>query len=398
MPQTDRQPYVDLYINDTRITTSNYLTNFVVRKSIGGWEGTIELYDPTWTTIEALSLEKGVGTEIKFTYGWMGEQSNIVVARMGNYQLEFSQDGVRVSLEWAFGSLMSARIKRNVNWSEKMRISDIVSKIASNNGWDSDIEPTKGLFSHPIIQDNVSDFYFIKNVLAPRAVNSANVGGYKAHFESNKLTFRSIQTKDTNIYKTYKVYRDMDGEVISFAPSENVADIAQFGGRRVKIKSFDPLNKKVIEADTSYQDTTTSLDRDGRKVSSVEMDKDSGEPLKVISKSFPKKSELNNYARAKYAEFSQYNYSAEAELLGDPFIPIMGNLQFAIMTPSGLLHYLSGVYKVFEVEDTVTNGEFVSAVTMARRAVVAGSEEIKGIDQNLVSVPVLTGSVYREAG
>lgn len=396
MPRTERQPYVDLYINQTRVTTSNYLVNFEVRKSITGWEGTIELFDPTWTTLEALTMEKGVGTEIKFTYGWVGEQTNLIVGRLGEYTPEFDAEGVRLTIEWAFGSMMSARIKRNVNWSSNLKISEIVAKIANQNGWETDIEPTKGIFSQPIIQSNVSDMYFIKNVLAPRAVNMANVGGYKVSFEDNKLTFRSLQTKDTNIYKTYKVYRGMDGEVISFAPSENVADMAQLGGRRVTIKSFDPLNKKMIKSETSYQDTNTSLDRDGRKVSTIELDRDRGESLRIISKPFQKKSELDSYARVKYAQFSQYNYNAEAELLGDPFIPIMGNLQFSIITPTGLLHYLSGVYKVEEITDTISNGSFTTAVTMCRRGSVSGNEELAGIDQSLVRVPVRTGSVYRE--
>lgn len=396
MPRTYRQPYVDLYINQTRITTSNYLVSFEVRKSVTGWEGTMELFDPTWTTLEALALEKGVGTEIKFTYGWVGEQTNLIVGRLGEYTPEFDAEGVRLTIEWAFGSMMSARVKRNVNWASNLKISDIVLNIANRNGWEADVEPTKGIFSQPLVQSNVSDFYFIKNVLAPRAVNMANVGGYRVSFEDNKLTFRSMQTRDTNIYKTYKVYRGMDGEVISFSTSENVADEAQLGGRRVTIKSFDPLNKKMIKSETSYQDTNTSLDRDGRKVSTIELDRDRGKPLRVISKPFQKKSELDSYARVKYAQFSQFNYNAEAELLGDPFIPVMGNLQFAVITSTGLLHYLSGVYKVEEVVDTISNGSFTSAVTMYRRGSISGNEELAGIDQSLVKVPVKTGSVYRE--
>jgi hypothetical protein len=396
MLKTDLQPIVDLYIDGHRIPTHEYLTKLEVKRSIGvgGYEGNLELFDPTWTFLESFILEKGVNTSIDFSYGWGSDSSIQVEAKLMNYKPQFSEDGVHIYIEFALGSRVENRVKHNICWPGSMTISDIVTNIAKNNGWQYEIEPTKGIFDRSFVQDSVSDAYFIKNILSPRAINHSNVGGYKFYLENNKLFFSTKSYKRDNIYKSYVFQRGDMHEVISFSPSDNVADMAQFGGTKVKVTGYDPKEKKILSSEVSTSNNSGSVPIEGNKVTKVI--KDINGDVRVISKPFHRKEDVDSYANSQYCEFAQWRYNVDAEIIGDPRIPLMSNLEFILITSMGSVHYMSGVYQLFEATDKIENGSFKSQLSLMRSSISRGSETVKGIIKKLVKTEPINISKIRK--
>lgn len=396
MPRSDRQPIVELNIGGTIIPANQYLDSFELTKKPGIWSGQFVLFDPEWTNIEALALESGFGTEIKFRYGWEDKMTNWITGQMKGYTPEFENDGVKITIEWIFGSAASTRVVRNVVYKSGMKISDIVRRIADDNGWGVDeIEPTVGTFENPFVQDNISDISFIKNVLVPRAINNDGIGGYQVILEKDILSFSTFCKRNKQVYKTYIVQRGVDGEVIRFAPTDNVAKMAQMGAHKVKVLSFDPINKKVLKKETGIDDFAVTLVDDGGKVSGIVDIKRNKMNNRVILKPFHRKEEVDAYAKTRYTEFAQWMYQADAEILGDPFVPVMGYTEWMVITPTGMMHYLSGVYQNFEIKDTIGNGEFTTSLVLRRTSAGKGSETIKAIKQNLIKMPIKEGVMVK---
>lgn len=75
------------------------------------------------------------------------------------------------------------------------KISDIVSAIASENGLESVVEPTKSTDNELYIQSFEDDVTFIKTRLLPKAVNEKGRGNYRLFVQDNVLHFHSPDFK-----------------------------------------------------------------------------------------------------------------------------------------------------------------------------------------------------------
>lgn len=387
MPRTDRQPIVELWIGGIEFKAQSYLKELSVTKTLGILSGTLQLYDPDWTILESYILPLGYMTPITFNYGWQLEPLKEVTGRLKTYKSTLDGSGVTIDIEFTLGVMAKGRVKRHLNYEEGQVISDIVSQIAQRNNWDRDIEPTQGVFDVPMIQRGVSDIHFISRVLAPRAVNVNGIGGYYTHFENNKIVFRTQHSKTKQaLYKSYMVYRDAQGEVISFSPSDRSTDIALVGGRNLRVRSFDTRDKQVIESDITPSSGVPQLKRLGSKISKITEEADKNEPNRIIHKGYANTSEVNNYAKSRWVEMSSMMYDADAEILGDPNIKPGDLVAFKIVTPNGVTHHTSGVYWIKEVTDNLSGDSFTTTLFMKRHGDSEGGDSLQGDQQDIVRI------------
>lgn len=395
MPNIDAQPLVDLYIEGNKVRTENYLQSLQVRKKLGFLEGTVTLFDPAWTYLESFILDKGRKTKMKLSYGWSDNMSNLVEVTLFKYRPTFEDNGIKLEIDFILRQSYAATVKRNVTFDRKKRISDIVQEIANKNGWEAEIEPTRGTFDQPLAQRDLSDIAFIKNVLMNKAVNGSGVGGYRLNFEGNKLYFHTPGFGKTKVYKTYVVNRDPNGEVISFSPRDQVGEMALLGARNLKIISFDPREKETLSYKIDHETSPEALKRQGGKVSAINDGDYVSLPNRVIHSADTTQDELERHGIVRWCDVAVNNYEASATLMGDPFIPVFSNLEFIVVTTQGQVHYLSGNYQVKEVTDDIENGEFTSSVEMFRTSSSQGSEEIKGVEERLIRTTDAPGYVER---
>jgi len=189
------------------------------------------------------------------------------------------------------------------------------------------------------------------------------------------------------------VQRGVDSEVQEFSPSDNVANIAQYGGKKIKVFGVDPLNKKVISSEFSSKNQSNIPTTGGFQSSPSDE-----EIVKTVKqKPFHRSEDVQNYAKLRYAEVNAHAYHASAVLLGDPNIPVFGSVEFIVLTTSGITHYLSGTYRVEEITDRIENGNFTSTLNLYRASVSKGSETIKAIEQQIVRTPTNRGLFTIEA-
>jgi phage protein D len=377
---TDLQPKVLIVINGNEIPSHQYLVSLEVKKDGAGYEGSIELYDPDWTVVESIILEKGVDTVFDITYGWDKDTSTQFSARLINYEPTFSEDGVHLNIEFLPGDRIPLREKNSVVWSSDLRISEIITTIAAKNGWGLNIEPTLGTFSKPFIQNNVSDMYFIQKSLMPFAKNVHGNGGFQLNVQNNVLSFHTSGFRQESIYKTYYIQRGRINEVKSFSVSENTADVAQCGGNKVTAVGFDPVEKKSIKGVASYK-IPSGMTLDGTKIPSVIPFERPQADLCVIHRPFHSQSEAEDFAKIRYTTYSQYNFNATMDIMGDPNVPLFALIEIIILTPSGIMHYLSGVYTVQSITDKIGAGDYTTSLELNRNATSKGSLEVEGVPQ-----------------
>jgi hypothetical protein len=372
---TLRQVYFDLSINGNIIPMYNYFQSFTYERKTNGTgnTGTITLFDPTWTFLESFILLQGATqAKIVFRYGWADYYSPAIDGVLTGYAPEFTSDGVTLRLEFYDISVDANYDRGNLSFKAGMRISDIVQKYADNRGIKAIIEKTRGGFDSPIIQRNCNTLYFIQNELVPRAVNLQGLGGYTFFFdESGALHFHTplYNPKNTgkiDVYKTYIVYRGMNGEVLSFSPSEDAYKQVFLGSHDVYVESVDPIKKKVIKTTVNASNYPIATITGTGEVNVIKPKGNSHG--RVIKSAHPKQDNIDDYGKSRFALYNLNNYTATAEIVGDPIIPIQCFVEFIVITAQDRIHPLSGIYWVTGITQSIEGGNFTSSLEMSRNS------------------------------
>jgi len=370
---TLRQTYFELSINGTSIPVYNYFQSFTYDRKINGKgnTGSITLFDPNWTYLESFVLLKNQTlADVEFVYGWSDAPSPKRKGKITAYTPEFSSDGVTLKLDFYDESVVSTYNRNNLSYKAGTRISDIVQQYADdNNIKETMIEKTRGGFDSPIVKRNCNDVYFIQNELVPRAVNLKGLSGYTFFYdEKGALHFHtplynSKNSNDISVYKTYIVYRGMNGEVISFAPNDEAYMQAFLGAHSVYVESVDPKTKKIIKS--IVDSSNSSIQIISGKLSNAPTAKGNS-PSRVIKSAHPKQEHIDDQAKSRFAVYNLNNYTATAELLGDSHLPIMGYVEFIVITSQDRIHPLSGIYWITGITDSIDGGNFTSSLELSR--------------------------------
>jgi len=380
---TLRQTYFDLSINGTKIPTYNYFQSFSYERktSAAGNTGSITLFDPNWSYLESFVLLKDQpNADIEFSYGWSDLYSKPIKGKITAYSPEFSSDGVTLKLDFMGLEALNSCVRDNLSFKVGTRISDIVKQYADSRGIkETVIEKTRGGFDSPIIKRNCNDDYFIQNELVPRAVNLKGLSGYLFFYdETGVLHFHtplySSKNADTiKVYKTYLVYRGMNGEVISFTPDDMAYKRAFLGSHKVFVESVDPKTKKVIKSVIDSSGSSTQII--SGKLSDAPKIKGKS-ASRTIKSAHPKQESIDDQAKSRFACYNLDAFSATAEILGDPYLPIAGQeqekgqglafVEFIVITSQDRVHPLSGIYWIKHVTDSMDGGSYTSSLELSR--------------------------------
>ena len=117
-------------------------------------------------------------------------------------------------------------------------ISDIVQRIATENGLQSMVEPTIGKWSY--VQSNETDGDFIGRI-SPRAVNGSGYGGFRHYVQDNVFHFHTLDYAST--LRVANVFSLAGTKVVL---SSRIQDSIDEGGPGVRIVGVDPYEGKIF--------------------------------------------------------------------------------------------------------------------------------------------------------
>lgn len=124
-------------------------------------------------------------------------------------------------------------------------IQAIVQKIATDNGLNSMVEPTEGLWSY--IQSNQDDYNFLTK-LGQRAINKFGRGGFRYFIQDNILHFHTLDYAAT--IRNANVFSLSGTKVVL---SSRVQDSIYEGSAGVKVLGIDPYDGQTYSFESNQE-------------------------------------------------------------------------------------------------------------------------------------------------
>lgn len=352
---------------------------------------TINLIDKDKDRLEPMFV--GLDTEpVYFQYGYTeGRLSPWYSAVVTEYTPEYVVEGTKINVNMVTQGLMGTlgeERKKTVAWTEK-RIDEIVAEIASQRGWDTEIDETEEVPDNPwmeksevgpkqFTQQNLTDEQFIVQVLLPRAIRKSDgVGGYAFWFDDTdgktKIHFHPPRM-DAAPVKTYHFMFDKMSEVVSYSPMMTPMIAKSFGAGVVGLPFMDVRTGeyKVVEIHDSNTPEKVLL---GGPLSLVEAPKNERQhaiPLRVVAD----EDQAKQMAKAAFMQMYNATFGASLTIVGDPTLKPFSVIRVIFVHKEGKVHYTSGLWLVQQIKDTISAGKYLSQLTLTR----TGYREDAGIE------------------
>lgn len=354
----------------------------------GGKEATITLANPDLMLLDDPDIQEG--KTVEWVFGYPGNLSPLFKGTLFVTEPTFdAYSGLTLRL-YVYDAVMDAVWNlRQENWRDpedraKVLISEVVEQIAAENGWNAVVEKTQGYVTE-IPQPGISDWEFIHDVLAPRAVaeDPDKRGKYRVWFEedSNTLHFEPVD----GTQQPKRVYRFMvendDPVLLHFRP---------------RVDNQRPDHQDAVGA------TRTDIDGEGNIVTGdAESDTEHGRwryDMAQKTYHFEEMPEQQDPAkedpseRAEDAEYKADVDQSEVQLEYEPAdIVVVGDPQIRandIVSVWNVGQKFSGRYLVDEVTHTIGPSGYTTDISGKKDALpvsVSGDEEKSGsapIDQD----------------
>ena len=382
---SDLHATLELAIAGVRIDVNKYVQQFTFKDvSQAAGEGTVVMFDEEWDVLETFLSRVGNVAPIQFRFGFEDHFSQDLEMKMLNYVPTFTQAGVVITL-----NMLNKSIAANLRAITQAyapveglypRISDIVEEIAKRNKWEYLIEPTKVRSGEAIIQNNVPDTHFMTQELQKLAVNEKGQSGYRVFLDRNNvLHFHTpdfVAHNKREVYRTYNFARDIDGEVLEFAPEDKTVMMATVGGYDANFECADQRKKRPVVIEGRAKDKAKDNIIGGGKIWPVH---DGKEFNRWITRPFKSPEELEAYAKYRQTWFAQMTFDATLRILGDPHIRPMDYVVVNVLKKNGEPHKRwSGKYRVNELEHEITSGSFTTTCSLTRQTGGMGTVSVFG--------------------
>lgn len=362
--------------------------------------GQLTLFDRTGDTLLSILAAAGRNRRLLLRWGWDDGRGIEVypqfVMDYSEFNPEFTAEGTRIAFELmaaaAYEQALDKRAGADRSFDANTKISDVVRAIAEDRKWKfkksvgggrmvSTIEDTTSVLTEPlVIRAGESDFAFIRERLLPRAENAQGRGNYKFFFDdANFVHFRSSgSTRD--FVKAYTFAQSMMGEVVSFSPKDALFESSLFGGhntifwaidsltgQRLRIPSLGPRGlpdrTEVSEESTAF---LTRLVPPGEEEKQVQM------YAAMVART---EADFRQKVRARFDTLRDQPYAAELAVLGTHVALPLDNLKVNFLTSQDQApHFLSGIYRIFGIEHSVSSGGWQTQFTLQR----GGVQQTKG--------------------
>lgn len=355
-----------------------------------------ELYDPDWTRIENLIIE--YDGFLDFRFGWSnGYKSKWRRMSIVKHNPTFDLQGIHLSLEGNDSSITANDEAKCRGWDEesyKGNISNIVKAIADENEWlydDESIAETKEILDEEgypriFVQRQMPDLTFIKEILMPYAETSEGIGGFRCYYKSseNKIYFKPPKLNNKP-YKSYTIYKDKMGEVISFSPDLGNGSLQrQIGALDTRVVGLDPFKRILYDVVVNNKESTDNKVILGKYMPEQKI-KTVGGTGRYTHTPAPTREAANSKVRQQWFErFNQF-FTADMEIIGDPTIEPGSIIGVIVLTSNNEPFYCSGNYEIKTVEHILEGGNYISRLRLEKNALKLGDLDAKRLSLGTIN-------------
>lgn len=388
--------FIELWVGEVNITLlpPQHMQQFTyIRKPYNAANKfVIALFDETALLVEH-ELARGE-QEIKFQYGYVnGTKSPVYSGIVQEYDTDFNPAGAVITIEgYSSATTTFSKPKSGKYGGGNNTIDVIVKQIADEEGWEYGIiEPcdpvSDGVNANKIFyRNNQVAQVFIYEELQEYAKNSKG-SNFVLNFEDRDgVTYVNFypmaQAPDLSESQTHTYHfrwgsGDKDNKVIDFNPDYSGTLRMMGGGAVVDSSTVDRLSNCMVNA------TFTSTSDPNRVVLADRSSYDYQGATRYIGGSAQSYDEMKKSAAYLWATYADYPVTAELTIVGDPLINAYDTISIVMLNKDGLPHHSSGVYCVFEIEDDIAGGAFITKMTLCRNASKIGKFSADGVDINL---------------
>jgi hypothetical protein len=291
----------------------------------------------------------------------------------------FEVNGVRIFIEGYDRSITANQEAKTWDWGDKTYIHEIVEAIADRNGWTHDTDsiartklvPDEDGNPQKFIQMGVPDMTFIKETLLGYARLEDNPkAGFSCWLDQDKLFFKPPGL-DAPVEKAYIVYRHYLSEVIRFSPELGDGAIQRrLGALNLRITGLDPFKRELYDVIVDNKQSTSGKVLNGAYMPDQVIETVGGAGRTMRTAALTGDAAEIEALQMWYRRFNMF-FTAELEVVGDPYIRPGSNIGVVVLDAQSRLHYCSGKFYVGQVVHNLTNGAFTSTLTLWKNALQA---------------------------
>jgi hypothetical protein len=361
------------------------------------WKARITLFDSQGDVLEGLAFLNNPNRALQFKFGWDNPAQGQLPVWQGTivtYTPTFTAEGTSLLLEvTGTSTVASALNKRSDGWPANMTASQIFTAIAARqmdeNGnaapWavvDEDgnptVEPTQDPLEAYTYRDD-TDLSFIQERLLPQACN-AKKEAFLFFIVNNVAHFHSYKFLPANatypITADYLFTADAMGEVLEFAPTDNVVVAALLGGGNAEYSAVNSTGGSPAAVTT---DTTSGVQgQQTTSASKLTIVGDAGAKRLIAPNTLHAKkyipsrtpAELQRRAAANWSTLSNFTYTAHLLVRGTHAVQPYDRVRVRRILKDGTDHYLSGIFLVANVTHNFGSGGWTTSMVLIREGAV----------------------------
>lgn len=365
-----------------------YLVNITVEHpSEGSWSGSMELFDSEGDYLEILSLNLGADTQVTFRFWEEGKTAPYFTGGITSLEPEFRPEGIGLKIglvsKVVHDTVLSLKPRgfvANINPSE------VVRQIAKDRGWKttdtngkSTIEEAYVPLDHAVQTTDESDVAFIIGRVMKHAVNACG-----QHF-----TFRLSGHVPPIVYfhavmaslvqsnrRTYTYLRDPNGEVIRFAPKDNLIGGWLMGGGNARMDAVDSANGAATAIDaTGLGGVKCVVALQGATHTTAPKEGTVARRLTAAGRSAV---DTLSAAQHMWSKASEQALLAELEVIGTHDVVPGEFVDVNYYRRDGTAHPLGGTYRVLKVSHDFNLSGWVAVMDLVRngRQPSSGTEKM----------------------
>jgi len=362
------------------------------------WTGSLRFFDHEGDYLENLLIATGAHRRIFFRWGWdvgRGVRENpLFTGTVLKYTPTFTPEGVEIQMDLAQDeAFVQVLDKKFRSWGEEATASEIFREIAADRHWkmvdvngNPTVEDTVGQVG-PLNLKGESDLKFIMETLLPKAQNSqgqrfkftfGRVG--EAHFHSTSFLPR--------LAAEYNFARSAMGDVISFAPSEDVVFSDLWGRGNAVYYAVDSAEGTRSELETTDKggspEAANIVHPDAAYFAQID-----GAVKAAIPFIARDAEELERQVHHHLQHFRDASYPAELEVRGTHAMALNEYVTVNYYKQDGQLHYLSGTFRVQSLTHNYDTGGWRTALQLYREGtkVPPGGGQRADTDRQIAAPP-----------
>lgn len=336
----------------------------------------IKFRDDKYEEIEKLLAE---GEKITLSHQWQdGEETPKKEFYIRKFRSEYVERGCIIEIwgaEKSYAFEMNDKFRTFVD----KTISDIFKEVMQDYYASGDIivEDTKG--THTLIQRNISDDRFVREVLLPLAISGKGSDKRDYWFygvEGKEVHFHSPDS-ELKVYKTYSAHHDADHPLKSFKTLQNDVDHCK-GSAKLTVTGYDPLRKIPIKHEISKEDAGGDQLKFGAKATDYKE-----EDGRYYRTPYPLEEQIEGIAKNMWYRSSYHDHKAVAVLRADPMLTPGRVIDIdMVVHDKGDLLEKSGFYFVDKCTFIVSSRKYDAICELSKNSHVFGHESAQGEEVN----------------